>query len=121
MRRRGGQGRLLSEDRELNWNIKLIEVSVKLQSKSRAVIKEALRLYGEGVITRDEALSIIRLSGARLGKVENPRRFEGYVGEEVVDNVEEVVGDEYDVPSDYEVVEEEYLGQRVLRRVLGDV
>lgn len=110
--------RLSLENRDLNWNIKLMELSIKLRDKSRDMVKEVLRLYMEGVITKDEVMDVIRISGIRLSKLENARRYESYNDLEIEDNNEELLEDYEDVvDEDYDEVNEEYVGERVLRRV----
>lgn len=112
--------KLLNEDRGLNWSIKLMELSIKLQDKSHAIVKEAIRLYEEGVITRNDLMNIVRISGIRLSKNENLRKFEVYDDEIITEENMELVEDyESIVEDNYEEVNEEYVGQRLLKRVLN--
>ncbi len=109
-------------DYQLNWPIKLRELSIRLQDKSYKTAQEAIRLYVNGLLSKDAAIEIIRLSGVSLNKYINPRRYLVYDGDdEVIENVDDVIINEFDeVNDDVKEVEEEYIGQRIIRRLMGN-
>jgi len=52
------KGQVLSQelDYALNWPIKLRELSIRLQEKSHGVVKEAIKLYMNGLIDRESLI-----------------------------------------------------------------
>ncbi|GAB6945978.1 hypothetical protein JCM16161A_01080 [Vulcanisaeta sp. JCM 16161] len=109
-------------DYQLNWPIKLRELSIRLQDKSYKIAQEAIRLYVDGLLSRDAVMEIIRLSGVSLSRYVNPRKYLAYDGDdEVVEDTEDVVINELEEAEDeVKEVEEEYVGQRVIRRLMGN-
>ncbi len=108
-------------DYQLNWPIKLRGLSIRLQDKSYKITQEVIKLYINGLISGDAAMEMIRLSGIPLSRYVNSRKYVIYEGsDEVVQEVEDAVIDEFEEVSDVEVIEEEYVGQGVIRRLMGD-
>ncbi|WP_054841968.1 hypothetical protein [Vulcanisaeta distributa] len=109
-------------DYQLNWPIKLRELSIRLQDKSYKTAQEAIKLYVNGLLSKDAVIEIVRLSGVSLSKYVNPRRYLVYDGnDEVVENMDDVVINEFDeVGDDVKEVEEEYVGQRIIKRLMGN-
>mgnify|MGYP001773414461 FL=1 len=110
-----------SPDYQLNWPIKLRELSIRLQDKSYKMAQEAIKLYVDGSLSRDAVMEIIRLSGVSLSRYVNPRKYLPYDGDtEVINETEDVIIDDEEVVDDYvREVEEEYVGQGVIRRLMG--
>ncbi|WP_243669891.1 hypothetical protein [Vulcanisaeta sp. JCM 16161] len=97
-------------------------MSIRLQDKSYKIAQEAIRLYVDGLLSRDAVMEIIRLSGVSLSRYVNPRKYLAYDGDdEVVEDTEDVVINELEEAEDeVKEVEEEYVGQRVIRRLMGN-
>ena len=110
-----------SPDYQLNWPIRLRELSIRLQDKSYKMAQEAIKLYVDGSLSRDAVMEVIRLSGVSLSRYVNPRKYLPYDGDtEVINETEDVVIDDEEVVDDYvREVEEEYVGQGVIRRLMG--
>ena len=106
---------------QLNWPIRLRELSIRLQDKSYKMAQEAIKLYVDGSLSRDAVMEIIRLSGVSLSRYVNPRKYLPYDGDtEVINETEDVIIDDEEVVDDYvREVEEEYVGQGVIRRLMG--
>ncbi|GAB6944979.1 hypothetical protein [Vulcanisaeta sp. JCM 14467] len=106
---------------QLNWPIRLRELSIRLQDKSYKMAQEAIKLYVDGSLSRDAVMEIIRLSGVSLSRYVNPRKYLLYDGDtEVINETEDVIIDDEEVVDDYvREVEEEYVGQGVIRRLMG--
>ncbi|ADN49472.1 hypothetical protein [Vulcanisaeta distributa] len=109
-------------DYQLNWPIKLRELSIRLQDRSYRTAQEAIKLYVNGLLSKDAVIEIIRLSGVSLSRYMNPRRYLVYDdNDEVIENVDDVIINEFDeVNDDVKEVEEEYVGQRIIRRLMGN-
>ncbi len=107
---------------QLNWPIKLRELSIRLQDRSYRTAQEAIKLYVNGLLSKDAVIEIIRLSGVSLSRYVNPRRYLVYDdNDEVIENVDDVIINEFDeVNDDVKEVEEEYVGQRIIRRLMGN-
>ena len=110
-----------SLDYQLNWPIRLRELSIRLQDKSYKMAQEAIKLYVDGSLSRDAVMEIIRLSGVSLSRYVNPRKYLPYDGDtEVINETEDVIIDDEEVVDDYvREVEEEYVGQGVIKRLMG--
>ena len=110
-----------SLDYQLNWPIRLRELSIRLQDKSYKMAQEAIKLYVDGSLSRDAVMEVIRLSGVSLSRYVNPRKYLPYDGDtEVINEIEDVIIDDEEVVDDYvREVEEEYVGQSVIRRLMG--
>ncbi|WP_054857943.1 hypothetical protein [Vulcanisaeta sp. JCM 16159] len=107
---------------QLNWPIKLRELSIKLQDKSHKVAQEAIKLYVNGLLSKDAVIEIIKISGVSLSRYVNPRKYLRYDGnDEVIENTEDIVINEFEeVNNDIKEVNEEYIGQRMIKRLMSD-
>jgi hypothetical protein len=115
------KGQVLSQelDYALNWPIKLRELSIRLQEKSHGVVKEAIKLYMNGLIDRESLIEIIRLSGLSLHKYVDPRKYVEYEGEDTIEDTEELVADDFEKARDaFREVHEEYVGESVIKRLM---
>ena len=106
---------------QLNWPIKLRELSIRLQDKSYKVAQEAIRLYINGLLDRNAVMEVIRLSGVSLSRYVNPKRYLPYDGDvEVINDTEDVVFEEVEEVDDHvKEIEEEYVGQSVIKRLMS--
>ncbi len=108
-------------EHQLNWPIKLRELSIKLQDKSYKIAREAIRLYADGLIDKETLREIIRVSGIPLSKHISPRKYERYDNEEAMDEAREIIINDFEeVSAELEEVEEEYVGQRIIRRLMSN-
>ncbi|BDR90967.1 hypothetical protein [Vulcanisaeta souniana] len=107
---------------QLNWPIKLRELSIKLQDKSYKIVREAIKQYINGLLDKDTLMEIIKLSGIPLNKHVNPQRYIVHDDhEETLEDMEETINNEFEeVHNEIEEVREEYLGQGVIRRLMGN-
>ncbi len=107
---------------QLNWPIKLRELSIKLQGKSHKIVREAIKQYANGLLNKDTLMEIIKISGIPLNKHVNPQRYVVHDDhEETLEEVEETITNEFEeVQNETEEVREEYLGQGVIRRLMSN-
>ncbi|MGC8606902.1 MAG: hypothetical protein ACP5L5_05015 [Vulcanisaeta sp.] len=105
---------------QLNWPIKLRELSIKLQDRSYKIAREAIRLYTNGLLSKDALMEIVRLSGIPLNKYVSPKKYLIYENnEETVEDNEDVIFNDFEEVNDnIKEVKEEYIGQGVIRRLM---
>ncbi|GEM_PF-6128801 len=87
----------------------------------RKILNKALRLFINGELSYEDLKLIVKLLRISLTRSSNTYRFK-----EVKSDVETVVRDVHDVDSDlkivkkeFEVINDEYLGYRILKRIFG--
>jgi hypothetical protein len=104
---------------QLNWPIRLRELSIRLKDESHKIVRDTLKLYVNGKIDEESLREIIRLSGIQLSKYVNSRNYEEYDNEEIAEEaIENIVHDEEAIEDKTIRVEEEYVGESIIRRLI---
>lgn len=102
---------------EINWTLRLRENSRKLSQFTRSILASIIKLYSEGLLSREEFEGVVRMLGIPLYSQDNPARYEEVTEEEPA--LEEPVDDDECVNDDVERVEEEYVGWRFVRGLMS--